>query len=516
MRDNREVVQRDLLGSITSPALLLAYAAAIPLLMFMLFLAGDLRRAIPAAQSERLGLIDVDALQRLLIDAAPERSARACGGPVAAEAVERDIRAIDALEAKSPFAADAWSETTAAWRRGAPDRGSAVAENLVSVFRLTADQTKLSYDPEVRGIDMADALTYRLPGTFYAFRRARATLCGSRGLSPADRDALEQDVGQLQVFVPDLTDDIEEAITLQPPDVGRLRAAQSRLEAASTSAVAAIGRAVKAPSRATQGVAAEATGAAAVATQQLMMRLAPSLQAIVDQRLVTLHQRLVLTLLPSIVAVLAGVLVVALGIRGKLQSAEMAKLREHQLELRHQATHDALTALPNRAAFFETLEECIDRVWHHGGSLALLFIDLDHFKAVNDSYGHAAGDEVLRGAAVRLRSICSAGGGKLAARLGGDEFAMLVTDADHVSLRERIAGISARIATELATPLEIEAGSQTAVRISASVGIAFQDGAMGPHRIASEMLREADAAMYRSKAKGRDRASMLTTPPSRA
>jgi diguanylate cyclase (GGDEF)-like protein len=501
-----------MLGGITSPVLLLAYAAVIPLLMFMLFLAGDLRRAIPAAESERLGLTDVNALERLLVDAAPERSARGCGGPAAAGAVERDIAAIDALEAKSPFAAGAWHDTVAAWRASGPERGSAVTENLVSVFRLTADQTKLSYDPEVRGIDMADALTYRLPGTFSAFRRARATLCGRQVLSAAARGALEQDAGQLQVLIPDLSEDVEEAITLHPPYVLPLRAAQTRLEAAGSSALAAIDRAVASSSPAAWDDASEAAGAGAVAAQQLMSQLEPSLRAIVDQRLVTLHQRLVLTLLPSLVAVVAGVLVVAVGIRGRLQAAEMATLREHQLELRHQATHDALTELPNRAAFFDTLEECIDRVWHHGGSLALLFIDLDNFKAINDGYGHAAGDEVLRGAAGRLTGICADAGGRIAARLGGDEFAMLVTDADGAALRDRIGGISGRIALELAHPLEIEPGSETVVRISASVGIAFQDGAIGPHRIASEMLREADAAMYQSKAKGRDCVSVFPAP----
>jgi diguanylate cyclase (GGDEF)-like protein len=513
MGDNGNPIQRDILGGITSPVLLLAYALAIPLLMFMLFLAGDLRRSIPAAQSERLGLTDVRALERLLVDAAPERSAQACGAPADAGAVERDIMAVNALEATGPFAGPEWNATTAAWRAGAPGRrGSAVVENLVSVFRLTADQTKLSYDPEVRGIDMADALTYRLPGTFYAFRRARATLCENHVLSAAARYDLERDSGQLETLIPDLSEDVEEAISLKPPDVEPLRAAETRLEASAATALAAIDRAVSSPSPAAQGEASKATGAAAAATQRLMMELEPSLRAIVEQRLVTLHQRLVLTLLPSIVAVIAGVLVVAAGIRGKIQSAEMAKLRAHQLELRHQATHDGLTSLPNRAAFFQALEEGIDAVWHQGGSLALLFIDLDNFKAINDGFGHAAGDEALRGAALRLTSICSQAAGRITARLGGDEFAMLVTDEDPRALRDRIAGISLRIADELARPLEIEAGSEMAIRISASVGIAFQDGAIGPHRIASEMLREADAAMYESKARGRDRASVFTAP----
>jgi diguanylate cyclase (GGDEF)-like protein len=508
--------RRDVLGGIASPMLLLAYAVAIPLLIFMLFMAGDLRREIPAAQSERLGLTDVSALDRLLIDVARERSAATCPGAPAAAAVGRDIAAIDVLQARAPFAAAEWKATTAAWTGGpAARRGSVVIGDLIDVFRITADQTKLSYDPEVRGIDMADALTYRLPEAVDAFRHAQATLCGTGPLSAPARIALERDTGRLQVLIPDISEDVQEAIELQPPAAAPpLRIAESGLERSAAAALAAIDRAVTLPDPASRAAATRAASTAGDNAERLMTKLEPSLRSIVDERLVGLHRRLALTLLPSIVAVFAGLFVVAIGVRGRMQSAEMAKLREHQLELRHQATHDALTSLPNRAKFFETLEEAIEAIRVEGGSLALLFIDLDSFKAVNDSYGHAAGDDVLRAAGARLSAICSDAGGRMTARLGGDEFAMLVGDADGARLRKHIGELAARIGRDLATPLPVDHPGDASVSISASIGIAFQDGRTGPRRIASEMLREADAAMYESKAKGRDCASIFSSPES--
>ncbi len=496
--------RRDVLGGITSPVFLLAYALAIPLLIFLIFMAGDVRRAIPAAESERRGLTDVSALQQVMVDAAREREAGACGTRAPGAAVERDIAAVDALQAREPFAPDRWRAATAAWHGGpAAGRASALIHGLIGTFRITSDQTGLTYDPEVRGIDIADALTYRLPGAFDAFRRAQATLCRPGDLSRAELTALEKDAGALHVLLADTSDDVEEASELGAPQAASLRSAQARVEASSAVALVALDRSVSAPSDPARAAATRATGVAADDIERLSARLEPSLHAIVEERLVGLHRRLVLTLLPSIVAIVAAVLVVVLGVRGQMQSAEMAKLREHQLELRYQATHDALTGLPNRAAFFAALEETIDGVWCDGGSVALLFIDLDHFKSINDTHGHAAGDDALRSASQRLRSICTEAGGRMTARLGGDEFAMLVADTNSGVLRERLAVVSRRIAMDLNRPLPIEHGREPSVSISASVGVAVQDGRNGPRRIASEMLREADAAMYQAKAKKR-------------
>jgi diguanylate cyclase (GGDEF)-like protein len=500
----------DVLDGIASPVMLLAYAVAVPFIVFLFFMGGDLRHAIPAAESERLGLAQVGALQQMMVDTAHERTSQACGTRSDAAAIDRDIVAVEALQRERPFATGEWSAALAAWQAGPTDaRPSAVIENLIEALRITSDESKLTYDPEVRGIDIADALTYRLPDAVDAFRRAQTSLCVSHGVTAAARLELERESGALQIQLADVSNDVLEAIGLKPPFVAAVADAERRAEASSSAALEAVDRVAADPSVEQQRRAARATDAAAADLERLTATLAPSMGAIVEERLVSLNHRLILTLAPSIIAILAGILVGILGVRNKMHIAEMAKLRAHQLELSYQATHDALTSLPNRAAFFAKLDETLEHSRSNGGSVAVLFIDLDNFKAVNDSYGHAAGDEVLRHAAQRLTSICATAGGRMTARIGGDEFAMLIASDDPITVRERIALVFDGIENELKRPLGIETFEAAPLRISASVGVAFQDGLHAPTRVASDILREADAAMYESKAKSRERESTL-------
>jgi diguanylate cyclase (GGDEF)-like protein len=157
----------------------------------------------------------------------------------------------------------------------------------------------------------------------------------------------------------------------------------------------------------------------------------------------------------------------------------------------HQALHDALTGLPNRALFTDRLQHALTQGRRRGTSCGVIFLDLDRFKTVNDSLGHAAGDELLVAAARRIDdSLRSA---DTAARLGGDEFAVLLedlADADEAVL------VAQRITEALSAPVVIH-GREVVVK--ASVGIAV--GRAG----ASELLRQADVAMYRAKADGKGR-----------
>ncbi|MBA2580644.1 MAG: EAL domain-containing protein [Thermoleophilaceae bacterium] len=164
-----------------------------------------------------------------------------------------------------------------------------------------------------------------------------------------------------------------------------------------------------------------------------------------------------------------------------------------QLEdrLTHQALHDMLTGLPNRTLFLDQVGMALRRAKRSGSCTAVLFVDLDRFKRVNDSLGHAAGDELLRAVAVRLidavREVDTVG------RLAGDEFTVLceeVDDAGAVTVAERVG-------TALAEPFEI-AGEE--VFAGASIGIALGTGG---EKDAQAMLREADAAMYEAKKGGR-------------
>ena len=157
----------------------------------------------------------------------------------------------------------------------------------------------------------------------------------------------------------------------------------------------------------------------------------------------------------------------------------------------HQAFHDPLTDLPNRALFLDRLELGLSRVQRSKSKLAVLFLDIDRFKIVNDSLGHAAGDDLLREVAARL--VASIRPGDTAARFGGDEFAILLEDVEGVESAEHVA---LRILRALRAPLAI-AGRD--LFISASIGIAMDATTAG------DMIRDADLAMYRAKAEGKGR-----------
>jgi diguanylate cyclase (GGDEF)-like protein len=163
------------------------------------------------------------------------------------------------------------------------------------------------------------------------------------------------------------------------------------------------------------------------------------------------------------------------------------------LELAHQALHDALTGLPNRLLVAERLDDALARAQRTGAGVAVLFIDLDRFKLINDGRGHAAGDVLLLTVAERLRRVVRAS--DVVGRFGGDEFVVVCEDQSAASEASLVAG---RIIDALREPVVVD-GQE--IFLSASIGIAVTDGAGSPEGL----LRDADAAMYRAKDKGRSR-----------
>jgi diguanylate cyclase (GGDEF)-like protein len=168
-------------------------------------------------------------------------------------------------------------------------------------------------------------------------------------------------------------------------------------------------------------------------------------------------------------------------------------------QLRHQAFHDALTGLPNRALFMDRLEHARSRSRGSLPELAVVFMDLDDFKAVNDSLGHGAGDELLVEVAERIRLAVR--DGDTAARMGGDEFAILLEDTP----RETAAEVAERVIEALRLPFALS-GQQ--VRVHATAGVALYSEA---RETADELLRNADVAMYLAKAQGKDRMTFFRT-----
>jgi diguanylate cyclase (GGDEF)-like protein/PAS domain S-box-containing protein len=167
---------------------------------------------------------------------------------------------------------------------------------------------------------------------------------------------------------------------------------------------------------------------------------------------------------------------------------DITRRKELEDELRHQAYHDPLTDLPNRALFADRLRVAILQAQRHGRSFALCLIDLDYFKAVNDTLGHAAGDDLLVETAHRLGLSVRAV--DTIARLGGDEFAAVLTE---VGSRAEVEEIASRIVGDLARPFELKAGT---ANISCSIGIAI----FPEHGADLESLQHnADAALYEVK-----------------
>src|SRR6185437_7709801 len=179
-----------------------------------------------------------------------------------------------------------------------------------------------------------------------------------------------------------------------------------------------------------------------------------------------------------------------------LNIRDISERKSLQAELEHQAFHDTLTGLPNRALFRNRVEHALGAQHRNGQSVAVLFLDIDDFKTVNDSLGHAAGDKVLQEVSRRLEDCMRPT--DTAARLGGDEFAVLINDSESEMSAIEIAQ---RVMSTLAVALPLD---DREVAIRTSIGIAFSDGQEQACQDAGELLRNADAAMYMAKESGKN------------
>jgi len=188
-----------------------------------------------------------------------------------------------------------------------------------------------------------------------------------------------------------------------------------------------------------------------------------------------------------------------LGERNRQLQAEIAERQRAEAQVRHQATHDMLTGLPNRALFHERLHQAIAQAPGRGFALAML--DIDGFKAVNDTHGHPVGDALLQAIAVRLRAHVRAG--DTVARLGGDEFALILEDAAQLPLLlERCQQLCDTLA--LPYPLPGPAGEVVA-RVSASIGIALWNSGTPSDEA---LIQAADRALYEAKRAGKNRCQL--------
>jgi diguanylate cyclase (GGDEF)-like protein/PAS domain S-box-containing protein len=173
-----------------------------------------------------------------------------------------------------------------------------------------------------------------------------------------------------------------------------------------------------------------------------------------------------------------------------LNAHDVSERKELELDLARQAMFDDLTGLANRLLFRQTLSDALERPRDGQSTVAVLFLDLNEFKTVNDSMGHAIGDDLLAIVGRRLAGLMRAT--DTAARLGGDEFAMLVVSAD----REDALRVAQRVQTALSAPMSVGGREIT---VAGSVGVAYADG---PDSSIGDLLRNADTAMYVAKRRG--------------
>jgi len=187
-----------------------------------------------------------------------------------------------------------------------------------------------------------------------------------------------------------------------------------------------------------------------------------------------------------------------LEVLSRSRSRALALVDTTTSELRHQAGHDHLTGLPNRSLVLEHLGTALRRAHRASGSVALLFVDLDGFKDINDTNGHGVGDELL--SAVAERFAATAGTEGTLGRMGGDEFVVLVEDVSPPSARR----LGEQILASCDEPFQVRSLPGSALTVSASIGVA-----LGRSESPTELLRDADIALYQAKRRGRGQVALF-------
>ncbi|OLB74313.1 MAG: hypothetical protein AUI14_23840 [Actinobacteria bacterium 13_2_20CM_2_71_6] len=466
--------------------------------------------------------------------------------------LDRDIATVDALDRR--YGADLRS--TAEWTRtrdlvgrargtAGPASGQYAAYNAATEALLTlivhvGDESNLTLDPDLDTYYLMDTLQFRLPVLLDTAGRSvdRATLARGR----TDTDALIElglDNGVL-VGTRNAVDRAVGTVAAKTADPG-VRASTlahvAELDARLGTVTAVLTTAVK--NRQVDTVPVHAADEVRTVAERFAADVATSLDRLLITRIDGFSGRAQrVELVTGVAALLGGYLFVGfylcvvppirrivsalhgvaagdltrrvavnthdeLGFVVRALNETVAKTKVATDKLARQATHDTLTGLPNRALVLDRLEQALRRAGRDRRSMAVLFVDLDRFKLVNDSLGHEAGDKVLRTVAGRLLALVR--GRDTVARLAGDEFVLITEDLDDVG---DAVCIAEQVVATLSEPIVLVAGAgEREVSIGASVGIVLSDGT-GP-LAPDDLLRDADVAMYRAKQRGRGRVEIF-------
>lgn len=473
----------------------------LPIVGMTVYFTYDVQQRISFARGERRGLTEVDMLGTLLSDTSQYAGAIACRLPknrvnAARTRADVDFRRID-REFTPATMPERWNEVRTAWKalrvHATPSSNfSRLFDPLTWSYGRLSDDSGLTFDPGLQGIDISDSLTYRLPRAIEAFSLAQRELCTSGAVpSMRDRLQLQSDVARGRQLTADAFQDIDDALGHgEEGSMPELQQAYRTAKNAQANAMSSINAFVTSPSPQLRERSAHALDEFTSALLALMRAEGPAADRVVAGRINTFGKERFITVIPGILGLLVSLLVAWLVLRllwerAALQTAERAAAEHERI-----AMHDSLTGLLNRRAFFTALANASTNGEEHG---VLCLLDIDDFKGVNDTYGHLTGDDVL----VRLAGIIEASvrSTDVVARIGGDEFAMFLRSPIDRNGVERVLGIITR-----------DASAQAFIRqktfcSSVSIGAAFVRDVSKDS--VEDAIARADFALYKAKAEKR-------------
>jgi diguanylate cyclase (GGDEF)-like protein len=482
---------------------LMVAVLALPILGITAYLTYGVQQSIVQTQNERAGIAQLVALEAFSRNATQYALASACPTPgtnlsALRKQTDASLAAVDAVQVRSTNTLPQWGDVRAAWATAGAPHAKAVAfdkvtDSLAAVFVSAGDSSGLTYDPDFSGISLSDALSYRLPQALFHFQSARRRLCAISGVPAlADRLTLKKHQALADKSTADALQDASDAIHMEGAQESLVPLAQAYHAAVRDAPRASteLGRFMSAPVPANQARTAAALDTAIASLQSLMREEIPVLDSKLATREADYSRQRLIRLVPGLVGIVAALLVAMLMIRLVTEHAALEVAKQTAAEQERMALHDGLTGIMNRRAFFSALERAVTGGTNHG---ALCVFDLDHFKQINDTYGHMTGDELL----VRLAQTIGAAvrGTDAVARLGGDEFAVFL----HPPIdRNGVERVLQQITSEMKLPSLIRG---VMVQGGVSVGAALIRGESMAE--VQEAMARADAALYKAKARSR-------------
>jgi diguanylate cyclase (GGDEF)-like protein len=467
---------------------LLVAVLTLPIVSITVYFTVGIDRQIARAQQELQGLVQLERLQAFFTDASTWAQASRCPGvpssliSAAQSRTEADYALID-----DPGVRRAWRAMSATGATNASiDR---LFSSLYDSSMSVSDESGLTFDPAIAGIDLSDSLAYRIPNALDGLQHARRMLCTASGpIGMPERVALVKSQTRAEQAMYDNSQDISDAITRDPSllNVVTLSSSLHRSQDAAGIADERLNRLVTSNAPSDRAATVNALDALVASLYSLWREETPVFRKMIAVRLTDYGRQRLIALIPGFIGIVAAVLVAFLTMRLIYEHAAKEVAQRSAAEHEHTAMHDHLTGLLNRRAFMGVLH----RASEGSDRGAVCLFDIDDFKDVNDTYGHLAGDDLL----VNLARIIEASvrSTDAVARLGGDEFAVFL----HSPIdRAGIERVLSAIATEAATPMAIRGET---IRSSISAGAAMVDrSGFG----IEEVLSAADRALYAAKAK---------------